>query len=220
MSDRDRKMSNPDLYPLRPFRIHDLELIADVVRLFPLAVVVSGDAGAHELTLLPLLWRSVDDDIRLIGHLDRNNPQAAGLVTDAPVSFMFQGPNAYASPDLYDDPHLPGWLYVSVKGRGRVTRRMERDETTTMLSHATTSFGDADQAFELHETDARIPRFIGGIVAFEILVTDVSCIAKLAQDKGPDHANRAAKFLAGHRTDGVEDLFARLLAARSAGARK
>ena len=204
-----------DRYPLRPFRIDNLASIVDIVRAFPLATVITNSASSdatHDITLLPLMIKvDAADNARLIGHLDRNNPQADALVEGAALSFVFNGPNAYASPDLYDDAHLPGWLYVMVKGFGTVTRRLEKPETTDLLVEATDTFGAEDQAFELTSDDSRIPRFIGGIVAFDIRIDSLSCIAKLAQDKGPEHAVRAARFLADHRTDGVDELFRNLL---------
>lgn len=201
-----------DAYPLRPFRVHDPRLIAEVIRRFPLAVVISGDAGSHETSLLPLLMDERGDGEReLIGHLDRNNPQAALLVPGARVSFVFQGPNAYASPDLYPDRHLPGWLYVMAKGRGTVIERLDDAAAADALVAATTRFGAPDQAFGLRADDERIPRLIGGIVPFRVRIDTLSCIAKLAQDKGPEHADIASRFLASRSAEEPIDLFLELL---------
>lgn len=201
-----------EAYPLQPFRIRSRETLCDVMRAFPLATLVSGSAGSALMTLLPLL---VDRDeaggIVLSGHLDINNAHARELQAGAPVSFLFVGPDSYASPDLYADPQLPGWLYVAVQGDGEVADLLDEAELRAVLIRSTEEFGADGQKFALDPEDLRIGRFLPGIVGFRIRVSRISGIAKLAQDKGERHARTAMNFLADRDNDGARSLFEKLL---------
>jgi predicted FMN-binding regulatory protein PaiB len=104
-----------------------------VIDAYPLATVISGGTDDQEITLLPLMITSKSDDHdELVGHLDCNNPQADQLTPGAAVSFVFHEPNAYASPDLYPDMQLPGWLYVMVKGKGVISECIRKKAIGTM----------------------------------------------------------------------------------------
>ena len=164
------------------------------------------------MSLLPVLTEKEHDGrIYLMGHLDRNNEHARELRPGAPVSFQFQGPDGYASPDLYPDAHLPGWLYVSVQGDGEVSRLLEGPELRELLIASTETFGESEQRFSLEDSDPRIDRFLPGIKGFRIRVTRISGIGKLAQDKGREHSQIAMRFLAGRDNAGSLPLFERIL---------
>ena len=137
--------------------------------------------------MLPLLIEDEgDDQVFLLGHLDRNNDHAQCLEPGAPVSFQFSGPDSYTSPDLYAAQHLPGWLDVSVQGDGEVTEILDDNQLRELLVASTNTFSDAQQRFSLSGTDKRIGKFLPGLKGFRIKVTRISGIAKLAQDRGPD----------------------------------
>ena len=201
-----------EAYPLKPFRILRRETLCEIMRMYPLATLVSGQAGEARVTLLPLLTEKTHDDrIYLSGHLDRNNDHARELEPGAPVSFQFQGPDSYASPDLYPDSHLPGWLYVSVQGDGEVAALLDGTELRELLIASTDSFGDGRQRFSLEETDRRIDRFLPGIKGFRVRVTRISGIGKLAQDKGREDSQIAMRFLAEQDNSRSLPLFERIL---------
>ena len=202
-----------DAYPLKPFRIRNRRTLCAVIRAFPLATLISGSAGNATMTLIPLLvdHDAAADRIVLTGHLDRNSAHAQHRRPGAPISFHIAGPDAYASPDLYPDPQLPGWLYVAVQGDGEVSDLLDMPDLRAALIRSTEEFGALDQKFALDPADPRIDKFLPGIVGFRIAVTRVSGIAKLAQDKGPAHARTASDFLAGRGNAASADLFAKLL---------
>jgi transcriptional regulator len=201
-----------DLYPLLPFRIQRAETLCEIMRIYPLCTLISGVAGAANMTLLPMI---IDDsqagEIALLGHLDINNPHAATIVPSEPVSFQFLGADSYASPDLYPDAQLPGWLYVSVQGHGQVASLLDADELRDLLIHATQTFGVPDQRFTLDPADQRIDRFIGLIKGFRIRVDKISGIAKLAQDKGRRDSQLATEYLSSRDNSASVPLFKRIL---------
>jgi transcriptional regulator len=200
-----------DLYPLQPFRIRNTDTLCEVMRSYPLATLISGTAGEAKITLVPLLI-DLDEENRVIltGHIDRNNEHANALTPGAPVSFQFLGPDAYASPDLYPDRQLPGWLYVSVQGDGAVSELIGKAELRSVLVRSTTAFGASGQSFALDSDDPRVGQFLSCIYGFRIAVTRISGIAKLAQDKGPDACEMALRHLASLDNADSRKLFERL----------
>ena len=201
-----------DAYPLKAFSVHETETLLAIMRLYPLATLISGSAGNAQLTLIPLLvQQDKDGQMVLSGHLDRNNEHAARLVPGAPVSFQFVGPDHYASPDLYPDPQLPGWLYVSVSGDGEISGSLNESELRALLIESTDIFGTGRQGFSLAGDDQRIDRFVRYIKGFRIRVSGIRGIAKLAQDKGPVDAAIAKDFLASRDNSSSKELFERIL---------
>ncbi len=188
------------------------------MRRWPLATLVSGEAGNALISLLPLVVRESDNrDLFLLGHLDVNNAHAAAIAAGAPISFQFKGPDAYASPDLYSDLQLPGWLYISVKGDGKIDSILSNDKLRELLCESTNVFGEADQKFSLDPADERIDQFIGGIRGFAIKVERVSGIAKLAQDKSSAHARLASEYLLSQSNESAADLVDLLLEETATG---
>lgn len=199
-----------DAYPLEPFRVEDRDTLVRILRRYPLGTVITGAAGACRLTLVPLLVDRDGGELYLSGHIDRNNAQSADLSAGAPVSFHFAGPDSYASPDLYPDRHLPGWLYVSAQGDGEVAKALDGDELRALLIRSTAEFGATDQRFELTNDDPRMGPLLPYIHGFRIRVQRISGIAKLAQDKGKRHSDIALEFLADQDNEGSRPLFREL----------
>lgn len=185
-----------DFYPLKPFRITQHEAMLQIISAYPLATLISGSESEKDISLIPLMG-DLDQDgaIVLTGHVDGNNPQTDKLVPGEHVAFVFNGPDAYASPDIYADEQLPGWFYVMVKGTGSISRLIESEEAIQLLCDSSSRFGGSSQRFSLEKEDPRFDLFIGGIVGFEIKVASITGIAKLAQDKGPEHSSLACRFL-------------------------
>lgn len=199
-------------YPLTPFRILSHDTLCEIMRMYSLATLISGHAGEANITLLPLLVERDDEgQFYLLGHLDRNNDHAEELQSGAPVSFQFLGPDSYASPDLYPDAHLPGWLYVSVQGDGEVSDVLDDLQLRKLLSTSTNTFGGDQQRFSLSDSDQRIGKFLPGIKGFRIKVTRISGIGKLAQDKGEEDSRIAMEFLAKQDNADSLSLFERIL---------
>jgi transcriptional regulator len=201
-----------ELYPLKPFRINSTDTLCEVMRMYPLATLMSGSAGSAMITLVPMLV-DFDDESRIVltGHIDRNNDHVKLLRPGEPVSFQFLGPESYASPDLYPDSHLPGWLYISVQGDGMVSEVLDDKQLRSELQRSAATFGAKEQTFSLDDGDPRIAQFLPYIHGFRIVVKRASGIAKLAQDKGPFDSGIAMNFLANRDNGNSRKLFERLL---------
>ena len=201
-----------DLYPLKPFRIEQRDTLVAILRQYPLLTLFTGEAGSSMMSLIPVLVEEGDGGrLYLLGHLDKNNAQVKSLEVGHAVSFHCKGPDAYASPDLYDSVQLPGWLYVSVQGQGEVVSELNADECRQLLLASSLTFGGAHQSFQLRADDPRVDRFLPFIHGFKIAVSSINGIAKLAQDKGEVDSRRAMMFLSNLDNTNSQPLFKTIL---------
>ncbi len=89
------------------FSPRDADLLK-LVRAFPLAWIVVAHEGRFVTSMMPLL-PELDDDGRitgLFGHLPNHHPQVPALRHEPRALVLFQGPDAYISPDMVA---RPGW---------------------------------------------------------------------------------------------------------------
>jgi transcriptional regulator len=76
---------------------------------------------------IPFLVERRDEELHLLGHLARPNPQVEDLGRDGEVLAIFSGPHAYISPRWYaGGPSVPTWNYVDGHAYGTV--RLIKDD--------------------------------------------------------------------------------------------
>ncbi len=109
------------MYQPRHFRIDDRARLHGVIRDHALATLVTVIDGALEANHLPvLLDAEAGPHGALRFHLARANPLASALDGAREALLVFQGEQAYVSPDWYASPHLvPTWNYAVVHAHGR-----------------------------------------------------------------------------------------------------
>lgn len=116
------------MYQPALFREERLEIKQALIRQHPLGLLISCGSGGPVANLLPFeLRRGTSAFGVLHGHLARANPQWREL-HHQPVLVVFQGPDAYISPSLYQTKQdtgkvVPTWNYAMVQARGTATVR-------------------------------------------------------------------------------------------------
>jgi len=116
------------------FREDDPRALAALMRAYPLALLVSLDAGQPFATHLPLV---LDEEAgapkRLRGHVARANPHWRALEKHPSCLAVFTGPDAYVSPNWYDKhPAVPTWNFAAAHVYGRA-RAMDDAELRKLL---------------------------------------------------------------------------------------
>jgi transcriptional regulator len=98
-----------------PARLHAL------IEAYPFGLLVSALDGEPYATHLPLVLDRGHGRLgRLRCHVARANPHWRGLESGGACLVVFQGPNAYVSPNWYDQhPAVPTWNYAAVHAYGR-----------------------------------------------------------------------------------------------------
>lgn len=192
------------MYQPPQFKSNDIEVAARVMRTHPFASLVSvDDAGLPFITHLPLHLEVTPEGGQgvgfvLLGHCAKPNPHWRYLQARPQAVVTFMGPHGYLSPKVYPDlARVPSWNYVAVHCTVQarlIEDALAKDRLLKKL------IGDheppyAQQWRDLGEEFAH--KMLGGIVGFELTVTEVQCKIKLNQHRPESHAALKAGYAAG-----------------------
>jgi len=164
-------------------------IVADLVRAYPLAWVVS-PASAVAATPLPLR-PVVNADGRieaLLGHFARRNPQVAALQADPAARVLLLGPSGYISPSwMADRTQAPTWNYASVEFRVEVEFADDEASLRAVLDDLIAAMeARRPHAWAATDMGDRYAVLAGRIVAFRAAVVEERCVLKLGQDERDD----------------------------------
>lgn len=207
------------MYVPRPFRVDDRDQLVAFMQQYGFAILVSNSAdssgesnSAPVATHLPVsVSVQADDQLRLLLHLARANPQVSELRARPNVLVIFHGPHAYVSPTAYDAVQsVPTWDYAAVHAYGTARLVDEPAALTEMLALLIAQHEPSYQS----QWDSLPERYragmLSGIVGVEVDVTRLEGSFKLSQNKTGAERERVATKLDGS-DDGVERATARLI---------
>lgn len=193
-------------YPPQHHQDNNREHMIAVIKTYPLAMLVSVKDNKPLISHLPLIY----SDGKLIGHLDKFNPQAELLTDDNDVTVIFSGPQCYISPSIYSTTQLPTWNYVMVHITGKV-KEITDPETIKASMIDMTSFLEAPaHRYTLEPDNPRMAQFISYVRGFEIDITHWEGKFKLSQDKKPSDIERAREELIRANQESIKVLLNRV----------
>lgn len=209
------------MYAPAAFRIDDADAAFDFIERYGFATLAVVDGAQAVLSQIPMLADRARRVLR--GHLARANPHAA-LIDGRRQTAVFTGPNAYVSPDWYDDAQqVPTWNYTAVHVEGAARVVQDPAAVDAMLE-------ELSDVHESRRRDLAEGRFwklakIGddkremmrkAIVAFEIPIETIAFKAKLSQNRSAEDRARVIGKLAGG-DDNARALAAEMQAATRQG---
>ena len=169
----------------------------EVLKHYPLATVISVDNNTPYITHLPLIY----DSGKLIGHIDKSNPQAKLLNHNNPVTIIFSGPDCYISPSLFSTAELPTWNYIKVHLQGTVTEIENKDAVKLSMVEMTDFLEAPEHAYTLDYNNASMDKFVHYVMGFEIDILHWEGKFKLSQNKSTEAQDIAKKQLvSNHKT--------------------
>ncbi len=147
-------------------------------------------------THLPLLVTQHGEELRLVGHLARANPQWRELAGN-PALAVFSGPHAYISPTHYEQERsVPTWNYVAVHATGPVQLVTEPTRVLDIMAATIAQYEAGYQPQWDRLPSGYQAGLLQGIVAFELTVTELQGQWKLSQNKTTDEQRRIREALA------------------------
>ena len=175
----------------RRFEVADpAALLAELTRQVPATLVTLSGDGLRA-SILPMLF-DPDDGYHgiLRGHLARPNPQWRDAGSPVEALAIFDGPDAYVSPALYEEKRLTGkvvptWNYVTILAHGTLVARPEPE---WLLPHVR-------RLVERHEAGRRDPwsiddapdgyveTMVRAIIGLELHITRLEAKRKLSQNR-------------------------------------
>jgi len=150
---------------------------------FSFATIITSKNNIPVATHLPFLVRVKDENIILTSHFAKANEQWKDI-EDFKNLIIFSEPHAYISPKHYDkELEVPTWNYISVHAYGHGKLLTETDKAFEILEATIDNYEAAyRQQWESFPEDYKL-KMLKGIVAFEIIVTDLQAKKKLSQNK-------------------------------------
>ncbi len=168
-------------YPPSNHQSQDQRKMIAVIKQFPLATMVSVIDGNPFITHLPIIFN--EQTSKLIGHIDKFNPQVASLQNNKEVTLIFKGPDTYISPSIYTTEQLPTWNYIIVHITGTVTSITHPEKVKQTLVDMASFLESPENKYSLDAKDPKMESAINYIHAFEIEITNWEGKFKLSQDK-------------------------------------
>ena len=179
------------MYQPSHFVEQDPDALHALMKSAPLATLIRGGAELSA-DVLPLEVDRIGDGWRLTGHVARANPlwKAAD---GQQVLVVFQGPQAYVSPNWYPSKAehgkaVPTWNYTMVQVHGRL-RAIEDPAWLRAFVTRLTQRHEGGRAAPWHVSDAPadfVDSMLRAIVGIEIEVVRVEGKFKLSQNRSAE----------------------------------
>lgn len=180
------------MYPPDQHTSLNRELCLDLIRAYPFTTLITAVESKPYTSYLPMILDPTPKGHRLIGHLDKRNPQVAHL--ENKITLIFQGPNTYISPEVYANLNrLPTWNYTVVEVTGHISILTEEQTLGSLI--ALSEFMAKDTEEVLKKEDTRLPHLLPHIVAFSVDIDTMVGRFKLSQDKPEEERNNALQEL-------------------------
>jgi len=181
----------------------DAEHIAALVAAAPLANLVSHTGGMLRVDHIPLMMTKT----KLVGHIALANDLHRVLPEGADVLAVFQGADAYISPNTYPSKAqthevVPTWNYEVVHIHGQIMfhhGRKPKMGPVGMLTKKMETQTNGPDAWRMSDAPpAFLDAKLDAIVGFEILISKVMAKSKLSQNKSVSDRIGAADGLDDH----------------------
>jgi transcriptional regulator len=173
------------MYLPKKFQVEDQKLILQVIEEYSFATVISESQGSIQAGHLPLYVEKTDEDLFLVGHMARGNPQWKSFEEGKQVLCIFNGPHSYISPTFYVEPlNVPTWSYVTVHAGGTAATIHDKSELEKILETTVQKYESQKEnpwRYELPEDfNAKL---VKAIVGFKIKIEKLEAKFKLGQNR-------------------------------------
>lgn len=184
------------------------EVLQDLIRRYPLALLVANTSSGLDANHIPLMLQTdIQGKVTLQGHLARANSFWKQVASQSEVLTIFQGPNQYISPNWYASKQehgqvVPTWNYVVVHVHGKIVWHDNRDWLARMLDELT-NLHESTQANPWRMSDAPrdyLDKMMQAVVGLEIVVERMIGKWKVSQNREPidrasviDHLEKSRK---------------------------
>ncbi|MDB5126910.1 FMN-binding negative transcriptional regulator [Mucilaginibacter sp.] len=171
------------MYTPKHFQLSDHQEAISFMQKYSFATIVTILNGVPEATHLPFLIEQRGEELVLISHFAKANPQSAAVFNETSL-VIFTEPHAYISPSNYEkEQNVPTWNYLSVHAYGKATLIEDKAEVAELLEKMI-GFYEADYRNQWDNLpDDYKFKMMNGITAFEIVVTDLQAKKKLSQNR-------------------------------------
>jgi transcriptional regulator len=136
-------MEQCNMYVPLPYQENRQDVLIEAIKARSFGTLITTYDQKIHVSHIPFVVRIVDGQLKLIGHLARNNPQMHSLTgaPDAVATFVLD--DAYISPGWYPSKQetgraVPTWAYIAVEARGPVELIEAPDKILEIVDALTT----------------------------------------------------------------------------------
>ncbi len=175
-------MYNPERYAAK----NSNQDIIEFVQKFPFATVISVSDGESSVSHLPLVINQNHENLQLIGHMAKMNPQWKTF-KNSRITVIFHGAHTYITPKWYAENDVPTWNYSVAHLSGTV----ELIESESGIIDCLKILTAQTEISYPSGWDFFIPDDLTGevltkaIIGFKINVEKIEFKKKLSQNKTP-----------------------------------
>jgi transcriptional regulator len=162
------------------------QVLVEHIERHDFGLLVSHGAAGLNASHIPFLVEYHGEELHLLGHLARPNPQLEDLSYSGEALAIFNGPHAYISPSWYAaGPAVPTWNYVDVHAYGTVRLVREADWLRGLLLRLSDRHeaGSSDPWRMRELPEPYLQGMLKGIVGLDIAVTRLEGKYKLSQNR-------------------------------------
>ena len=182
-------------YPPPHHQESNFENIIALMQTYPLATIITAKNEDILSSHTPLIYQANNELGRLIGHLDKYNPQLDHFRSNEKVELIFNGPQVYSSPSVYGTTQLPTWNYFKAHLKGRIKIEDDQEKVKQSLINMTAFLEGENPAYTLESNNPRMAAALDYIVGFHIEIDSWEGKYKISQDKRKDDQLRAKKAM-------------------------
>jgi transcriptional regulator len=190
------------------------EQLQRIIREHPLGALVTQGAAGLDADHLPFEFDpDVGEHGLLSAHVARANPLWQRCPTGSPVMVIFQGAQAYISPNWYPSKHeahrlVPTWNYEVVHAHGVLSIRDDERFVRSIVARLTRRHEAAEpKPWKMGDSAPEyIDSMLRNIVGIEIALTSLVGKAKLSQNREARDRSGAAETLAARGQDELAGL--------------
>ena len=184
------------------YKNENLEEVKTFIRQNSFAILVNQLDGKPWATHLPLeLSENEGEEVKLVGHLAKANPQWKSFNSGAEVLVIFNGPHSYVSSSWYKEEEVPTWNYIAVHVYGQIEIQDEKALYRSLNDLVNKYEKDSAHPVSMDQLSKKTLRQIRGVVGFEIRINKMQAAYKLSQGRPEDH-QQIIMELEERKTDG------------------
>lgn len=196
------------MYIPKRYLATDREEIVAFMKQYSFATIITSRDNHPVATHLPFVVSVKGDTLSLTSHFAKANEQWKDVVENE-VLVIFSEPHAYISPRHYDQElSVPTWNYIAVHAYGKGEIITDAGKTLKILESSIQTYeASYMQQWNSLPEEYKV-KMVKGIVAFEIVVTDLQAKKKLSQNRTEAEQTRIVGSLSGSNNKNERDIAA------------
>lgn len=161
----------------------DRDEIVDFMKQFSFATIITSKDNIPIATHLPFIVTIKEDKVVLTAHFAKANEHWRDI-EDSKVLVIFSEPHAYISTSNYDkELNVPTWNYISIHAYGQGNLISETDKILQVLEKTIDNYEISYRQQWDNFPEEYKSKMLNGMIAFEIIVTDLQAKKKLSQNR-------------------------------------